>query len=42
MDVPEEGKKVLAHEPVRGYRPVFFIAITIGILYLGVVLFFSL
>ena len=34
-----EGKMELAHEPVPPYRTVFFIAITIGVLYLGFILF---
>jgi len=33
-----EGKMALAHEPVPPYRTVFFIAITIGVLYLGYIL----
>ncbi len=32
----------LSHEPVPGYRTVFFIAITIGVLYLGIILFNTL
>jgi len=32
----------LAHEPVPPYRTVFFIAITIGVLYLGYILFKTL
>jgi len=37
-----EGKMALAHEPVPPYRTVFFIAITIGVLYLGYILFKTL
>ena len=33
-----EGKMELGHEPVPPYRTVFFIAITIGCLYLGLIL----
>jgi hypothetical protein len=33
-----EGKMVLGHDPVPPYRAVFFIAITIGCLYLGLIL----
>jgi hypothetical protein len=33
-----EGKMELGHEPVPPYRKVFFIAITIGALYLGLIL----
>ncbi len=37
-----EGKMELSHEPVPGYRSVFFIAICIGILYLGFILYKTL
>jgi hypothetical protein len=33
-----EGKMELGHEPIPPYRTVFFIAITIGVLYLGYIL----
>ncbi|MBW2195524.1 MAG: hypothetical protein JRF37_08130 [Deltaproteobacteria bacterium] len=33
-----EGKMELGHDPVPPYRTVFFIAITIGCLYLGLIL----
>lgn len=33
-----EGKMELSHEPVPPYKIVFFIAITIGVLYLGLIL----
>ena len=33
-----EGKMELGHEPVPPYKTVFFIAITIGVLYLGFIL----
>ena len=33
-----EEKMELTHEPVPGYRKAFFIAITIGCLYLAVIL----
>jgi hypothetical protein len=33
-----EGKMALSHEPVPPYRTIFFVAITIGILYLGLIL----
>ena len=33
-----EGKMELGHDPVPPYRTVFFIAITIGCLYLGFIL----
>ena len=32
----------LKHEPVPGYRPVFFVAITLGLIYLGVILAWTL
>jgi hypothetical protein len=34
----QEGPMILAHEAVEGYRPIFYICITIGILYLAFVL----
>jgi len=35
----EQNEKMeLTHEPVRGYRTVFFIAVAIGVLYLGLIL----
>ncbi|MBW1739738.1 MAG: hypothetical protein JRJ42_01240 [Deltaproteobacteria bacterium] len=37
-----EGKMELVHEPVPPYRTVFFITITIGVLYLGLILFKTL
>jgi hypothetical protein len=37
-----EGKMALAHDPVPPYRTVFFIAITVGVLYMGVILFNTL
>jgi hypothetical protein len=33
-----EGKMELSHEPVPPYKIVFFIAITMGVLYLGLIL----
>ena len=33
-----EGKMELSHEPVPPYRKVFFIAISIGVFYLGLIL----
>lgn len=33
-----EGKMELGHEPVPPYKTVFFISITIGVLYLGLIL----
>ena len=37
-----EGMMELSHEPVPPYRKVFFIAITMGVLYLGLILFKTL
>jgi len=39
MNDKKEEKMELSHEPVPGYRKIFFIAITIGALYLGIILF---
>jgi hypothetical protein len=38
MDDKREEKMELSHKPVPGYRAVFFVAITIGALYLGLIL----
>jgi len=38
MNLPNEEKMELTHEPVPGYRTAFFIAITIGVFYLGLIL----
>ena len=39
----ENGEKMeLSHEPVPGYRTTFFITITIGALYLAIILFKTL
>ncbi len=32
------GKRELSHKPVPPYRAVFFIAVTVGVLYLGWIL----
>ncbi len=37
-----EGKMALSHAPVPPYRKVFFIAITVGVLYLGLILFMTI
>ncbi len=42
MTGEREEKMELAHEPVPGYRKIFFIAITIGALYLGFILYKTL
>ena len=39
----EKGEKMeLGHEPVPGYRTAFFISITVGSLYLAVILYNTL
>jgi len=40
----EEHKEImeLSHEPVPGYRTAFYIAITVGSLYLALILLFTL
>ena len=35
---PQEELRILTHEPVEGYRPVFFALVAVGVLYLAVVL----
>jgi hypothetical protein len=42
MSEQREEKMELTHDPVPGYRTIFFIAITIGALYLGLILFKTL
>ncbi len=39
---PHEEKLILAHDPVAGYRPIFFVAFTAGVLYLAYILFKTL
>ena len=35
----EQGERMeLGHEPVPGYRGVFYVAITLGSIYLGIIL----
>ena len=36
-DQKQEGPMILDHDAVEGYRPIFYICITIGILYLAFV-----
>jgi len=38
----EEEPMELKHDPVHGYRPAFFIAFAVGIIYLGLILFNTL
>jgi len=42
MSEPNQEKMELTHAPVPGYRMAFFIAITVGALYLGLILFRTL
>lgn len=42
MRIEKEEKMELIHEPVPGYKLIFFIAITIGVLYLGFILYKTL
>lgn len=39
----KEGEEImeLSHEPVPGYKKIFYIVITVGILYLGAVFLFG-
>jgi hypothetical protein len=38
----EEEPMELKHDPVPGYRPAFFVAFAVGIIYLGLILFNTL
>ncbi len=42
MSEENEEKMELSHEPVPGYRTAFFIAITVGSLYLALILYNTL
>ena len=42
MSEEREEKMELSHEPVPGYMTAFFISITIGVLYLAIILFKTL
>ena len=37
QDCAEDGPMILSHDAVEGYRPIFYVCITIGILYLAFV-----
>jgi len=37
-----EGKMELSHEPVPPFKTIFWLAITIGVLYLGLIFFKTL
>lgn len=36
-----EEKKVLSHEPVPGYRKIFYVVLLVGVLYLGLIFMWS-
>lgn len=38
----EEKLMELKHDPVPGYRPIFYVAITVGLVYLGIILYNTL
>ena len=38
----KEEKMILAHEPVPGYRKIFYIAIAVGVVYLVAVFAWAL
>ena len=38
----QEEKMILDHDAVEGYRPVFLVAITVGIVYLGYIFYQTL
>ena len=42
MHEEQEELMELTHDPVPGYRPIFFVAITVGLVYMGVILFNTL
>lgn len=35
--MPEEEKMSLHHEPVPGYRTVFYVTLAVAVIYLGVI-----
>ncbi|HNQ02787.1 MAG TPA: hypothetical protein PKN59_10900 [Syntrophales bacterium] len=35
---PQEELRVLTHEPVEGWRPVFFALVAVSVVYLAVIL----
>jgi hypothetical protein len=39
---PGEEQMILAHDAVKGYRPVYYACITLGVIYLGVILAMTL
>ena len=42
MEEETQDKMELTHEPVPGYRGIFFATIAIGVLYLSFILFMTL
>jgi hypothetical protein len=42
MHEDHEELMELKHDPVPGYRPIFFVAITVGLVYLAVILYHTL
>jgi len=40
--VKKEEIKELKHDPIPGYKSIFYIAFSVGILYLGTIIFLSL
>jgi hypothetical protein len=42
MEHDHEELMELTHAPTPGYRPIFLVAITLGLLYLGFILFRTL
>lgn len=38
----KQGKMIMAHEPVPGYREAFYIALAVGVIYLVIVFVWSL
>jgi hypothetical protein len=37
-NAPHMEKKILTHDPVKGYRPAFCICLALGVLYMIVIL----
>ena len=37
----EEERMVLDHEPVPGYRKIFYVVLLVGVLYLGLIFMWS-
>jgi len=38
MEGNEDEKMALTHEPLPGYRGIFFVALAVGVAYLGIIL----